>query len=141
MARLWRSGIDAAMADPATRDDLREIADAVRDLAAAMAAGASAREAQRQEGQARGDTVVAQIATHHASSSATLGELVRRIDALERVKGGAPYALVYALISALVVMVFVLLHMQGQLAGADADAAFGAAEKFAPSLSPTEATP
>lgn len=124
------------MADPATRDDLRELADGVRDLAAAMAAGAAAREAQRQEGQARGETVVAQIAMHHSSSTAALGELVRRIDALERAKPGAPYPLVYMLIAAIVVQGGVVLHLYGQSKGQDASAAFrdatAAAETFTP---------
>jgi hypothetical protein len=133
------------MADPATRDDLREIADAVRDLAAAMAAGAGAREAQRLEGQARGETVVAQIATHHTRTSSTLGELVRRIDALERAKPGAPYPLLYALIAAIVVQGGVVLHLYGQSRGQDASAAFrdvsAAAEHFSPASSPEGATP
>lgn len=133
------------MADPATRDDVREIADAVRDLASAMASGAAAREAQRQEGQARGETVVAQIATHHARSSATLGELVRRIDALERAKPGAPYLLVYTLIAAIVVGGGVVLHLYGQSRGQDAGAAFrdvtDAADTLNPAASVEVATP
>ena len=133
------------MADPATREDVREIADAVRDLVSAMAAGAAAREAQRQEGQARGETVVAQIATHHTSSSATLGELVRRIDALERAKPGAPYLLVYTLIAAIVVQGGVVLHLYGQSRGDDASAAFRdvthAAETLNPAASVEAATP
>jgi len=112
------------MSDPASRDDLRDLADAVRDLASAQAAGASAREAQRQEGQARGETVVAQIATHHTASAATLGELVRRVDALASVKPGAPYMLVYVLISAIIVQAGVVLHLYGQSNGQDASAAF-----------------
>ena len=129
------------MADLATRDDLRELADGVRDLAAAMAAGAGAREAQRQEGQARGDTVVAQIAAHHGMTTATLGELVRRVDAMERVKQGAPYLLVYMLIAAIVVQGGVTLHLYGQSQGDDATAAFRdvttAAETFTPASSAT----
>ena len=120
------------MADCATREDVRELADGLRDLATAMAAGAAAREAQRAEGHARGQTVVAQIATHHTAATATLGELVRRVDAMERVKAGAPFALVYMLIAALVAMVFVLLHFQGQIGGLDADAAFDAAGQITP---------
>lgn len=129
------------MADPATRDDVREVADAVRDLASAMAAGAAAREAQRQEGQARGETVVAQIATHHGTTSATLGELVRRIDALERAKPGAPYLLVYMLIAAIVVQGGVVLHLYGQSRGQDASAAFRDVTDAAETLSPSEAAP
>lgn len=129
------------MADLATRDDLRELADGVRDLAAAMAAGAGAREAQRQEGQARGETVVAQIAAHHGMTTATLGELVRRVDAMERAKLGAPYLLVYMLIAAIVVQGGVVLHLYGQSKGQDASAAFrdatAAAETFTPASSAT----
>lgn len=129
------------MADLATRDDLRELADGVRDLAAAMAAGAGAREAQRQEGQARGETVVAQIAAHHGMTTATLGELVRRVDAMERAKLGAPYLLVYMLIAAIVVQGGVVLHLYGQSKGQDASAAFrdatAAAETLAPASSAT----
>jgi len=125
------------MAEPATRDDLREIADAVRDLASAMAAGAGAREAQRQEGQARGETVVAQIAAHHSTSTAIMGELVRRIDSLERTKSGAPYLLVYTLIAAIVVQGGVVLHLYGQSKGQDASAAFRDASHAAETLVPT----
>ena len=125
------------MAEPATRDDLREIADAVRDLASAMAAGAGAREAQRQEGQARGETVVAQIAAHHSTSTAIMGELVRRIDSLERTKSGAPYLLVYTLIAAIVVQGGVVLHLYGQSKGQDASAAFRDASHAAETIVPT----
>ena len=116
--------VERRMSDPASRDDLRDLADAVRDLATAQAAGASAREAQRQEGQARGETVVAQIAAHHATTAGTLGELVRRVDALASAKGGAPYMLVYVLISAIIVQAGVVLHLYGQANGQDASAAF-----------------
>lgn len=131
------------MSEPATRADVRDVADAVRDLAGAMAAGAAAREAQRQEGQARGETVVAQIATHHASTVGTLAELVRRVDALAAAKGGAPYALVYILIAAIMVQAGVVLHLYGQSRGQDATAAFraatAAAEAVVPSLPSTAA--
>lgn len=125
------------MAEPATRDDLREIADAVRDLASAMAAGAGAREAQRQEGQARGETVVAQIAAHHSTSTAIMGELVRRVDALANAKPGAPYPLVYMLIAAIVVQGGVVLHLYGQSKGQDASAAFRDASHAAETIVPT----
>lgn len=137
------------MADPATKADIdrllaatRDLADGVRDLATAQAAGAEARESQRQEGQARGETVVAQIATHHSTTLATLSELVRRTDALERAKGGAPYPLVYVLILAIIVQGGVVLHLYGQANGQDASAAFGdvthTVESLQPGAAPTE---
>lgn len=115
---------------------MREISDAVRDLAAAMAAGALARESQRQEGQARGETVVAQVGAFHSSILATIGELVRRIDALETAKRGAPYMLVYILIGAAVVQSGVVLHLYGQSRGHDASAAFRDVSEAAQTLAP-----
>lgn len=129
------------MAEHATREDIRDVADAVRDLASAQAAGAAAREAQRQEGQARGETVVAQIAAHHGTAVATLGELVRRVDSMERAKAGAPYMLVYVLIAAIIVQAGVVLHLYGQANGQDAGAAFRDVTDAAEKLTPTETVP
>ncbi len=129
------------MAEPATRDDLRELADGVRDLASAMAAGAGAREAQRQEGQARGETVVAQIAAHHGTTTATLGELVRRIDALERAKPGAPWWLVSVLILAIIVQGGVVLSLYARANGDDASAAFRDGTSLVPSVTTMQPTP
>lgn len=125
------------MSELATRADVRDVADAVRDLAAAMAAGAAAREALRAEGQARGETVVAQIATHQAATVGTLAELVRRVDALAAAKAGAPYALVYILIAAIMVQAGVVLHLYGQSRGQDATAAFRAATAAADAVVPS----
>ena len=120
--------------DPATRADLRDVADAVRDLASAQAASVGAREAIRAEGQARGETVVAQVATHHGATNAVLGELVRRTDALERAKSGAPWWLVSTLIVAIIVQGGVVLSLYARSNGDDASAAFRDGTMLVPSL-------
>jgi hypothetical protein len=66
-----------------------------------------------------------------------MGELVRRIDSLERTKSGAPYLLVYTLIAAIVVQGGVVLHLYGQSKGQDASAAFRDASHAAETLVPT----
>ena len=113
------------------RAELRDLADAVRDLATAQERGSEAREALRLEGQARGEAVTLQVKSHHDSSTVAVGELTRRVDALNgrveesvKARAGAPWWLVSTLIFAFLVEGGVLLSLYARSKGDDASAAF-----------------
>jgi hypothetical protein len=123
------------------RTELKDLADAVRDLATAQEHGSAAREAQRAEGQARGEAVTAQVKAHHDASVVAVGELTRRVDALNtrveesvKTKAGAPWWLVSTLIVAFIMEGGVLLSLYARSKGDDATAAFKDGASLVPRL-------
>lgn len=115
-------------------DLLRDLADAVRDLATAQDHARLDREAMRGEGQARGELVVAQVQSHHQLTIAKLDAVEKAVDELRRVKAGAPYWLVGVLIVAILSQAAVVLHLYAQANGQDAGAAFDDAGKIVPEI-------
>lgn len=108
---------------------LRDLADAVRDLAAAQDHARLDREAMRGEGQARGELVVAQVAAHHGATMSQLVAVEKALDELRREKAGAPWPFVYfgvafnALLTIFVIAIYV--NSQGDDAAAAAKIATG----------------
>ena len=117
--------------DTAILSEVRQLADAVRDLAGAMELGSAQREGIREEGRIRGENVTAQVAAHHTASLTAMRELTGRVDALNvrveaatTAKVGAPWPLVYTLIGALLMLSGVFVSLYARSNGDDASAAF-----------------
>jgi hypothetical protein len=105
------------MPDEQTHAELRELADAVRDLGSAMHIGLVSREEQ-------GKALLSLVSAHHMSTAKDIAKMELAIDRLRTSKDGAPYTLVYVLILAIFVQAGVVLHLYGQSRGHDATSAF-----------------
>lgn len=129
------------------RASVRELADCVRDLAVAHAAGIGARDGLRAESQARGDAVTAAVKSHNKATSAAIEHLAVRVDAFavqvqaaSVARLGAPWWLVATLIAAIIVESGAALSLYAQANDDDAAAAFrdGAALLPLPASTPAE---
>ena len=128
------------------RASVRELADCVRDLAVAHAAGIGARDGLRAESQARGDAVTAAVKSHNKATSAAIEHLAVRVDAFavqvqtaSVARLGAPWWLVGTLIGAIIVESGAALSLYAQANDDDAAAAFRDGAALLPLPTSTEA--
>lgn len=115
-------------------DQIRDLADAVRDLAAAQDHARLDREAMRVEGQLRGEMVTAEVKAHHAATTVEIRALKEAVDELRSTKAGAPWAFVYfgVAFNALLTIFIVAIYVNSN--GDDAAAAAKIATDLVPEI-------
>lgn len=117
----------------ATHEDVRDLADAVRDLATAQDRSRLDRIEMRAEGAERGKLVVEAVKEVLSSQAAIIESNTKATDELRRAKTGMPWPIAAALITFNALLTIFVVSIYAQSNGEDA----GAAAKVATEIVPT----
>lgn len=125
----------------ATDADVRDLADAVRDLAMAHDRSRQDRVEMRQEGKERGKEVVEAVNAAVAKLGGSIDANTKAVDELRRTKAGAPWSMVYfgLAFNALITVFVIAIYVNSK--GDDAAAAAKVATELVPDVPGLPAAP